>query len=337
MAAFQDWTTNELASADSTTEQPDLYDKPAQTPPADPASTGSAIRVSHLHALRDKLIRLAEVIGFDDFSPAGSLRDVAPSADEKDALVGTDGTPSAANPFVTDSDSRLGISGVQLSLLKGLLLYYPFDERINGYRDLVSGIHVGSAVAGVSADPTSPLGTGVGMVGTAVIDALYDPLRVIRPDGDESFTFACWVKITADSFGVIVGAYDFNASNRLYTLAYDDSDDTLVMTVYPDGATAYRAKTAAISLDTWYHVIGWYDADTDEVGVSLDADTPVTTALAGGPKSSSTVPLVIAATANSSANLNGSIAQLVCWRRVLTSDERAEIYNGGSGYAFLGL
>jgi hypothetical protein len=30
-----------------------------------------------------------------------------PTADEKDALAGTDGTPSAANPYVTDSDPRL--------------------------------------------------------------------------------------------------------------------------------------------------------------------------------------------------------------------------------------
>jgi hypothetical protein len=30
-----------------------------------------------------------------------------PTADEKAALVGTDGSPSAANPYVTDSDPRL--------------------------------------------------------------------------------------------------------------------------------------------------------------------------------------------------------------------------------------
>lgn len=31
-----------------------------------------------------------------------------PSIDEKAALTGTDGTPSAGNPYVTDSDARLG-------------------------------------------------------------------------------------------------------------------------------------------------------------------------------------------------------------------------------------
>lgn len=34
-----------------------------------------------------------------------------PTADEKAALVGTDGTPSAENPYVTDSDERLGAGG----------------------------------------------------------------------------------------------------------------------------------------------------------------------------------------------------------------------------------
>jgi len=34
-----------------------------------------------------------------------------PTVDEKGAMVGTDGTPSAGNPFVTDSDSRLAASG----------------------------------------------------------------------------------------------------------------------------------------------------------------------------------------------------------------------------------
>src|SRR5687768_7099187 len=38
---------------------------------------------------------------FDELYP------VAPAQDEKDALAGTEGTPSAANPYVTDSDPRL--------------------------------------------------------------------------------------------------------------------------------------------------------------------------------------------------------------------------------------
>ncbi len=36
-----------------------------------------------------------------------ALEATAPTADEKDALAGTDGSPEAANPFVTDTDPRL--------------------------------------------------------------------------------------------------------------------------------------------------------------------------------------------------------------------------------------
>lgn len=45
------------------------------------------------------------------FAPFVHTHATLPSADEKDALAGTDGTPSAANPYVTDSDSRLFGSG----------------------------------------------------------------------------------------------------------------------------------------------------------------------------------------------------------------------------------
>lgn len=40
------------------------------------------------------------------FLPSGSSPNT-PTADEKAALAGTDGSPSAANKYVTDSDPRL--------------------------------------------------------------------------------------------------------------------------------------------------------------------------------------------------------------------------------------
>ncbi len=46
-----------------------------------------------------------------EFAAAGHTHDDLPSADEKDALAGTNGTPSATNKYVTDSDPRLGGGG----------------------------------------------------------------------------------------------------------------------------------------------------------------------------------------------------------------------------------
>lgn len=48
-----------------------------------------------------------------------AVQNVLPSSDEKAALVGTTGTPSASNPYVTDSDPRLSGGGTGITDLTG--------------------------------------------------------------------------------------------------------------------------------------------------------------------------------------------------------------------------
>lgn len=103
------WSTNLPASQDTVgVEQPDL------TPDSSPgAEDGHRVLVTHVHSLRDKAQYLSETVGDAGSLPAGCLKarataleTTAPSADEKAALAGTNGTPAVGNRYVTNSDPR---------------------------------------------------------------------------------------------------------------------------------------------------------------------------------------------------------------------------------------
>lgn len=64
--------------------------------------------------VRKSLLDLASKINEAILGTGREISDEALTADQKSALAGTDGTPSATNPYVTDSDPRLSGSSPYL-------------------------------------------------------------------------------------------------------------------------------------------------------------------------------------------------------------------------------
>lgn len=77
-------------------------------------STGS-IAFTEVNDGADEDLRLDVVFGTTTGTVTQGDDTRIPSQDENDALVGTNGTPSAANPFVTDSDPRLAGGGLTVA------------------------------------------------------------------------------------------------------------------------------------------------------------------------------------------------------------------------------
>ncbi len=88
------------------------------------------------------------------------------------------------------------------------------------------------------------------------------------------------------------------------------------------------------STATYYLVHGWHDSINDELGISVNAGIANTTAHSAG---------VFDSTSNFTMGRNdesltlywdGLIDEAGFWKRVLTSDERTQLYNAGNGLAY---
>lgn len=92
--------------------------------------------------------------------------------------------------------------------------------------------------------------------------------------------------------------------------------------------------SAAVSATTWYHVVAWHDATANEFGIVLNAGTPVTgadTAIAAA----GTSDFVVGGITGGATLFGGRVDEVGWWAdHVLTSGERSELYNGGSGQSY---
>jgi hypothetical protein len=92
---------------------------------------------------------------------------------------------------------------------------------------------------------------------------------------------------------------------------------------------------SSFSLSTWYCIHAWHDSAANQIGVVVNAGTPVTAAAASGVHAD-TADFRIGSRqfVGFEAYFDGIIDEVGFWRRVLTSQERTDLYNGGAGLAY---
>lgn len=121
-----------------------------------------------------------------------------------------------------------------------------------------------------------------------------------------------------------------------YSLYTRSSDNNVVFSVSSSGTTSDGTVAAtsfgAITTATWYHVVAWHDTgNTLGIAVNLTADT---VSYASGVRSGSG-PFVIGAISNGAGGfLDGRVDETGFWKKVLTAQERSDLYNSGAANRF---
>ncbi len=209
-----------------------------------------------------------------------------------------------------------------MTLRTNLTAYYEMDEASGDALDSIGALDL--------TDHNS-VGTAAGKINTArdfeslslnyfdISDSTFSP-------GDTDFTFACWIK--AES---LVNFSKNNSTDREFALFYDTNNNQIWWGCYDNSASQKTAQnTASISTGTWYHVVCWHDSVADQIGVTVNAGTPFTASISGGVRQISG-PFQVGASTSQVLYWDGLIDELGYWSRVLTSQERTDLYNGGSG------
>jgi hypothetical protein len=221
-----------------------------------------------------------------------------------------------------------------MALTDSLISYWSLDEAsgdaldAHGSNDLTDNNTVGTAAGKVAGARDFERGSSQHF-------SLADNADLST--GDIDFTIAAWVQLESKPGGNMSVVQKTTNLSGEYFFFHEASSDRFKLEVYGAGGFgSVGAVTAnnlgAPSLATWYFVVAWHDSANNEVGISVNAGTPDTAAHSAGVLDGAGAFELSGFTFGTF--WDGLIDEVGFWKRVLTADERTELYNGGDGLAY---
>lgn len=232
-----------------------------------------------------------------------------------------------------DLESRINISQSS-SLLLGLQAYWPTadvaDVDLNDYsgNDLTLTNNNGVIGGGGGPSTTLPNATAYAALSSQFLSRADDP--AFTP-GD-GFSVAIWAWVT--SKGTLRSFITQRAANQnAFELAHEPTNDDFRFVLWgtAQSARVLRATTlGSPALNTWYHIVGTFDATTMRIYVNGVLDNSVESAFPIHDSTTGSVQIGAGASTNFH---DGRLAHAALWpTRALSATEVAELYNEGDGF-----
>jgi hypothetical protein len=224
-----------------------------------------------------------------------------------------------------------------VALTDSLIESWELDEASGD----ATGSHAGKTLTETSGTIGSAAGPG-GSGGSRDIE-LGDSEWFQRADdndldgGDFDFTFEAWINLESKAtVQDILGKWD---GSQGYLLLYNSGTDRFEWYCRSTGAGSTGVATAnnlgSPSAGTWYQLIVEHDAAANEVRIRGNNGTADTAAFSAGVGPNAD-PFIMGERqgGTNGTYVDGLLAKCRRWDRLLTSDERSQLYNGGSGLAY---
>ena len=230
-----------------------------------------------------------------------------------------------------------GSGGTAPTWMTGLISWWKLDEGSGQRADSVGANHL---------TPANSIGAQAGKLGQAASFDSSSAHDLSIGDnsslsaGSTSFTISAWVRLNN------VGKHNWIVAKEgpspgwttvEYSLAYINTPpNSRFNFAISDSATAswnVKSDSAGVPASaTWYFVVGWYDKGAGTVNIQVNGGT-VDSKVAGGTQGDGANAFHIGRTPynGQTDGMHGLIDEVGFWKRVLTSTERADLYNGGAG------
>lgn len=227
---------------------------------------------------------------------------------------------------VIAAGTALQADAAPLSLPSGITAYWKLDEANGNRVDLVGGL--------VLSDTNTVTQAGGKHGFAAQFTASNQEYLSIADNaalstGDINYTWSAW--FMPDGLGVtrpILAKWN-SAPNGEYLLHVTSNFPQLVI-ANGTGSDTISWSSAITQTATWYFVVAWHDATNNEICISLNNGTPNCLATTISPTDRSE-SFRIGGRDSNNAWWDGRVDSVGFWKRVLTSDERARLWNGGAG------
>ncbi len=145
---------------------------------------------------------------------------------------------------------------------------------------------------------------------------------------DSSFTFSTWIKPSSQQTACLI---DDDGGTNSVIVFVQGGGTALEFTVKKDGSTSVGTEANyTFSSGSWYNIVCTFDKDTGTTKSYVNYSTTVQTA------TNSSVDTCATNTAwkmigNGSETYGGLMLESAIWDKVLTDNERRDLYYGGSG------
>jgi hypothetical protein len=156
--------------------------------------------------------------------------------------------------------------------------------------------------------------------------------------GDIDWTVTAWVYLDSEpgQMDIISKATGFSTGTREFELMYL-SDRFVLNTGGFISPVATADNFGAVSTSTWYFIVAWHDAAGNTINISVNNGTANSTATSGSFGTQGSGEFTIGSYNANQTTLwtyDGRIDEVGLWKRVLTSQERTDLYNSGAGFAY---
>ena len=158
-------------------------------------------------------------------------------------------------------------------------------------------------------------------------NAIFDP-------GNFNFTWALWVKLENKSDNAPLINRMALTPNQEYQIVYNDVNDVFRFRathtgVNTDFAVLDADSFGAPSTGVWYFVVAWHDADANTINIQVNNGTVDSLAFNSAGVYNAGNDLVIGGRLDSSSYSDAELDSVSYWTRLLTEDERTQLYNNG--------
>jgi len=217
-----------------------------------------------------------------------------------------------------------GPFGGHATLTDNLVTYWTLDEASGvredsvGPNDLTDNNTVGSA-------------TGVNNLAASFVAANSEYLSLAGPipAAEQDFSISAWIKPTSATLRVIFNsAHGGGGGGAGHWQAYRSNGNKLVLGADGSGDVG---GTATIDGTSWVSVILVYTTSDKTLKSYVNSILDATAVGTGGGVYTATDTFRIGAQTSGSFPYDGLMDEIGLWSRVLTAQERTDLYNGGAG------
>ncbi len=221
------------------------------------------------------------------------------------------------------------------SLKAGLVSYWPLHEASGNRSDMTGAANTLTDTNTVTQNPG--IQVQAAQFTAANSERLALASNALVQMGDIDFTFCFWAymdsKPAAASWIIKFAATSGNYDYQIYYLSATDRWQAAVCRATDSAQTVTANTFGAAPLSTWQMVTMWHDATGDTLNIAVNATAPDSVATGGSLQAAGTADFNLGGYSGGNY-INGRMAEVGLWKRVLTTPERLWLYNKGRGRSF---